>query len=345
MNSDLPHPQALTDTAGLSVPDRPLVTFFIMGYEQEQLIREAINGAFAQTYSPLEIILSDDCSPDDTFRIMQEMAAEYDGPHRIRLNRNSRNLGIISHIDRIMELAAGEFVVQAAGDDVSRPERTELLVRTWLGSERQVRLVHSAVTARTPGEPTRLPTPIVNTTTTPEIYVRENRYVIGAAQGWSKEIYDVFGPLSPQAILEDRPLPFRALMLGGVGFVSIPLVLYRPGGVSERKPPQSGKEMLYGVRLRYLRWFASSYRCYLKDMKVVDFTGKRICQKVCEDEARKYEFEVRLADGSYPERLKAFPRAMLETVRQTSLNPLRRWFQYTFDRLYVHFWNVRHDKA
>ena len=57
-------------------------------------MRAAIEGAFAQTYQPLEILLSDDCSPDGTYRVMQEMAAAYAGPHRVILNRNPKNLGI-----------------------------------------------------------------------------------------------------------------------------------------------------------------------------------------------------------------------------------------------------------
>ena len=55
--------------------DRPLVTFALFAYNQEQYIREAIEGAFAQTYQPLEIILSDDCSTDRTFEIMREMGS------------------------------------------------------------------------------------------------------------------------------------------------------------------------------------------------------------------------------------------------------------------------------
>ena len=51
---------------------RPLLTFGVCAYKQEQFIREAVEAALAQTYSPLEIILSDDCSPDRTFEIMQE---------------------------------------------------------------------------------------------------------------------------------------------------------------------------------------------------------------------------------------------------------------------------------
>ena len=47
-----------------SASDRPLVTFALFAYNQEKYIREAVEGAFAQTYAPLEIILSDDCSTD-----------------------------------------------------------------------------------------------------------------------------------------------------------------------------------------------------------------------------------------------------------------------------------------
>ena len=61
----------------------PLVTFALFAYNQEKYIREAIEGAFSQTYEPLEIILSDDCSRDDTHRIMCEMAAGYRGHHRV----------------------------------------------------------------------------------------------------------------------------------------------------------------------------------------------------------------------------------------------------------------------
>lgn len=61
--------------------DRPLVTFALFAYNQEDYVREAVQDAFAQTYEPLEIILSDDCSSDRTYQIMHEMAVAYRGPH------------------------------------------------------------------------------------------------------------------------------------------------------------------------------------------------------------------------------------------------------------------------
>ena len=113
----------------LDVKEKPLLTFAVAAMNQERFIREAVEAAFAQTYSPLEIILSDDCSQDKTFEIMCEMAKAYRGPHRIVLNRNPRCRCIGGHINRIMEVSQGELILAAAGDDISLPQRAQEIGR------------------------------------------------------------------------------------------------------------------------------------------------------------------------------------------------------------------------
>lgn len=114
-----------------NVTDRPLVTFALFAYNQEGFIREAVEGAFAQTYEPLEIILSDDCSSDRTFEIMEEMAAAYEGPHVVHCRQNPRNIGVLSHVLSVMHEIGGSLVVVAAGDDISLPHRSAELTRVW----------------------------------------------------------------------------------------------------------------------------------------------------------------------------------------------------------------------
>ena len=53
-----------------------LATLALFAYNQERFIAEAVRGALAQTYSPLEIILSDDCSTDRTAEVARESGAE-----------------------------------------------------------------------------------------------------------------------------------------------------------------------------------------------------------------------------------------------------------------------------
>src|ERR1017187_1574352 len=112
--------------------ERPVVSFVLLAYKQEQFIREAVEGALSQTYSPLEIILTDDCSPDHTFAIMQEMVTAYQGRHSVKLNRMAKNKGLAASINSMMALAVGELVVFAAGDDCSLPHRVETLASEWV---------------------------------------------------------------------------------------------------------------------------------------------------------------------------------------------------------------------
>lgn len=111
--------------------DQPLVTFALFAYNQEKYIREAVEGAFAQTYEPLEIILSDDCSTDRTFEIMQDMAAGYEGPHSVRARRNETNVGVIDHFLTVAHSANGRLFIAAAGDDISYYNRAEEITAKW----------------------------------------------------------------------------------------------------------------------------------------------------------------------------------------------------------------------
>src|SRR5262245_29481692 len=107
---------------------RPLVTFYLMAYNQARFVRQAVEAALAQTYSPLQIVVSDDCSTDGTFEIIVEAVRDYSGPHELVLNRNDRNLGISEHVNRITRLARGDLLIASDGDDVSSPIRTERCV-------------------------------------------------------------------------------------------------------------------------------------------------------------------------------------------------------------------------
>jgi len=112
--------------------ERPLVTFAVFAYNQERFVRQAVEGAFAQSYEPLEIILSDDCSEDGTFELMREMAAAYDGPHDAKARRTPRNAGLLNHVLDVASVANGSLLVVSAGDDISLPARTGALVDAWL---------------------------------------------------------------------------------------------------------------------------------------------------------------------------------------------------------------------
>lgn len=217
--------------SGCGTHSQPLVTFALFAYNQENYIREAVEGAFSQTYSRLEIILSDDCSSDETFRIMGEMASSYRGPHRIVLNRNEKNLGMGRHYSKVMEMASGEFVALAAGDDISLPDRIVQMVRVFEGLP-NVSCVSFGII---PFKDTRPSEMVVGSETIKKITLRHFATDSGChpnapARGFRKHAHDYFGPLSPDCPVEDTPNLLRCLLHGDCLFVSTPSVLYRIHG-------------------------------------------------------------------------------------------------------------------
>jgi len=208
--------------------ERPLISFVLTSYKQERFTREAVAGALAQTYSPLEIILSDDCSPDGTFAVMEEMARNYRGPHRVILNRNPQNLGLIAHLNKVIAMSQGEFIVPAAGDDISLPERAESIWRVWQASGGRARSIYTPVIEM---QQDQLRT--YKFVSRPEWNTLEHQLctgfnnVLGASQCYHRSLFDVFGPLPATVAEEDHVLPFRAALLGAVVFHPVPLVKYR----------------------------------------------------------------------------------------------------------------------
>ena len=110
---------------------KPLVTFALFAYNQEDYIKEAVEAAFNQTYQPLEIIISDDGSSDKTFELILLMVQAYRGPHSVKALQTKANRGIMSHVLSVVNQSTGELIVMAAGDDISYPNRVEYLCDAW----------------------------------------------------------------------------------------------------------------------------------------------------------------------------------------------------------------------
>lgn len=215
--------------------EKPLVTFALFTYNQERYIAEAIQGALSQTYSPLEIIISDDCSTDRTWEIVRREVANYTGPHKVVLNRNKANLGIGAHVNKVNDLAQGELIVAAAGDDVSLPQRVSALVRAYKAVNQKHAVIFSAFfVIDENGFPTdkfRLP-PVLPEHLTAEWLAAGMRGVFGCTSSWTKNLFTIFGPLDTKVIHEDAVLPFRAALAGKVVYVNEALVKYRRHGAN-----------------------------------------------------------------------------------------------------------------
>lgn len=93
----------------------PKISVLIITYKQEELIKRAINSLLAQKDYIYEICVSDDCSPDNTWGVLQEYDKQY--PGLFKLHRNKPNVGIFENIEYTWTMPAGDLVYHLSGDD------------------------------------------------------------------------------------------------------------------------------------------------------------------------------------------------------------------------------------
>lgn len=265
----------------MSATEKPFITFALLAYNQERFIKEAVEGALAQTYSPLEIILSDDCSTDDTFKIIEEISSEYVGQHHIVLNRNEQNLGISGHINRIMELANGELVVVAAGDDISLPHRTEIIADVWLSKNKADVSIYSSYEVIDEFSSTVREVSFQAEHQVDDALSRISYQVrvVGMSHCWSIGLFEEFGPIQFDAINEDAIIQFRASLLDGVVVVPDVLVKYRlhQSNISKIRSPNAHlsplQERAYTSLVSHKRTL-TCLKNYEKDLKHLIVQGK-----------------------------------------------------------------------
>lgn len=96
-----------------------LVSIVVITFNSSKYVIETLESAKAQTYKNIELIISDDCSTDDTVEICQKWIAE----NKIRFFRVElitilKNAGIPANCNRGIKAAKGAWVKLMAGDDI-----------------------------------------------------------------------------------------------------------------------------------------------------------------------------------------------------------------------------------
>ena len=122
-----------------NIPLIPGVSVIIPMYNSARYIRSCVESVLNQTFREFEIICVDDCSTDETVKIVLEMAQQ---DRRIRLVRHAKNSGAASEPRNTgMRMSRGKYIAFLDSDDMYTP--TALAELITIGEKWQADVVHT----------------------------------------------------------------------------------------------------------------------------------------------------------------------------------------------------------
>lgn len=238
----------------------PLATLVVLFYKHERFVEDTVAGALSQTYPNLEIIFSDDKSPDGTFDALKKAVEGYHGPHKVILNRNEKNLGLVQHVNKLLfELAHGKFIFLNGGDDVSLPSRVSDQMEYFRSDPSVMAVTGSYITIDKDGKQTgegRLQKDSLLRVDDRKYLQSDSFMTGGVALGLRKAVLDRFGRLG-DCQTEDSVLRLRAMLLGPTMRSARILLKYRI----------HGENISQDIRNFKTRKIAAQYRTDLDTVK------------------------------------------------------------------------------
>ncbi len=172
----------------------------------------------AQTFTDFELIVLNDCSPDNAEAILDT----YDDPRIVRY-KGEKNVGLSNVLNVGIEMARGKYIARMDSDDISLPQRLQVQV-DYLDKHPDVDLVSVGMRLFGAKEGTWIRE--IN----PEKVKIEAMFhspVLHASSVWRKDAFEKQGLRFRQEMVpaEDYDLWTRA-MLKGLKLVNLPEVLY-----------------------------------------------------------------------------------------------------------------------
>lgn len=215
---------------------QPLASIALICYNQEKTIQEALESLFFQDYCNFEIIISDDCSQDNTVEIIKSFIANHPRQQVTKININEQNLGIGGNLAKAVSLCSGDFIIPASGDDISEKTRVSTLIDAWINSGKSLCYINTDVTdiaANGSILKTYRADNFKNYTTLAS-WLKKPQFFVGT-ESWSSDFYKQFKPpINVRA--EDQIMSFRAILLGCGITIHKSLLYHRLGGVTDKKP-------------------------------------------------------------------------------------------------------------
>ncbi|ENY5165663.1 TPA: glycosyltransferase family 2 protein [Vibrio parahaemolyticus] len=210
------------------------VVYVFFCYRQERYLPETLRSALEQTVWPGQLLILDDCSPDNSHQTILNLLKSAPAGLNIDYRHNEVNVGLVSQINSLRGRFHNKLIIVQAGDDIAMPNRIEETYETWLKNGKPSLIIGSYDKISEQGDVIE---PFESIKQNKKPYTLENIInrkcaVDGCCAAFTSDVLNEFEPYNKDIINEDRINVLRAFLLNGIHHENKKWIQYRLGGIS-----------------------------------------------------------------------------------------------------------------
>ncbi len=215
-----------------------MIDILMAVYNGERYLAQQIDSILAQTYEDWRLIICDDLSKDNSFKIISDYASKY--PEKIKVYKNDIPTGSAQgNFMGMLKYADAEYVMFSDQDDFWLPEKLEITMNRMVELEKEEKgipvLVHSQLFIAdsdlniTHNSFTEFQGLKPSHTSLNRLLVQNN--VTGCTIMINKALFELIrGVPSDKMLMHDWWFAITASAFGKIGFIDQPLIKYRQHG-------------------------------------------------------------------------------------------------------------------
>ncbi|EJG1205189.1 glycosyltransferase family 2 protein [Vibrio parahaemolyticus] len=210
------------------------VVYVFFCYKQSSYLDKTLPAALEQTAWPSQLLVLDDCSPDDSHEKILSLLESAPKGLNIEYRHNTQNVGLVSQINSLRGQYQNKLIIVQAGDDIAMPNRVEETYETWLKNGKPSLIIGSYDKISEQGD---IIEPFESIKQNKKPYTLENIInrkcaVDGCCAAFTSDVLNEFEPYNIDIINEDRINVLRAFLLNGIHHEHKKWIQYRLGGIS-----------------------------------------------------------------------------------------------------------------
>lgn len=203
-----------------------LVSVAIATYNGERYLQQQLDSIYWQTYKNVEVVVTDDCSQDNTVQILERYRKKFGLKYFV----NDVNLGYARNFERAASLCSGDYIAFCDQDDIFLPDKIETLVRE-IG---EYSLIYSDATL-IDGDGTEFAQSYMRYVNFPMLTGKPFKelvfgcFIRGFQMLFTRDLLRAALPM-PDRVTHDDWFTILAAKRGGLRYLDRPLVQYRQHG-------------------------------------------------------------------------------------------------------------------